>query len=61
MAIPVVMIGAEAAGGEGRQALEAGAHAYLTQPLQIDRFVAVVEELLGDSAPTARARDPDPG
>ncbi|MEA2670860.1 MAG: hypothetical protein QOG45_1080 [Chloroflexota bacterium] len=60
-AIPVVMIGAEATGGEGRRALEAGAHAYLTQPLRIDRFVAVVEELLGGSAPTARARDPDPG
>jgi PAS domain S-box-containing protein len=52
MAIPVVMIGAEATGGEGRRALEAGAHAYLTQPLHIDRFVAVVEELLGGSVPT---------
>ncbi|HEY0409162.1 MAG TPA: response regulator, partial [Candidatus Dormibacteraeota bacterium] len=51
MAIPVVMIGAGATGGEGRRALEAGAHAYLTKPLQIDRFVAVVEGLLGGSVP----------
>jgi PAS domain S-box-containing protein len=46
VAIPVVMIGAEATAGEVRRALDAGAHAYLTQPLQIDRFVAVVAELL---------------
>jgi PAS domain S-box-containing protein len=51
VAIPVVMIGAGATGGEGRRALEAGAHAYLTKPLQIDRFVAVVDELLGGSVP----------
>jgi PAS domain S-box-containing protein len=51
-AIPVVMIGAEATGGASRRALEAGARAYLTKPLHIDRFVAVVDELLGGSVPT---------
>jgi len=46
VAIPVVMIGAEATAGEVRRALDLGAHAYLAKPLQIDRFVAVIEELL---------------
>ncbi len=45
-AIPVVMITADATPGQRERLLEAGAHSYLTKPLDISRFLTVVREAL---------------
>ena len=45
--IPVVMISADATHGEIKRLLAAGADDYLTKPLDVKRFLEVVEEKLG--------------
>jgi CheY-like chemotaxis protein len=46
-AIPVVMLSSEAAPSNVDRVLEAGALAYLTKPLDLDRFLELVERTLG--------------
>jgi CheY-like chemotaxis protein len=46
-AIPVVMLSSEAAPANVERVLEAGALAYLTKPLDLDRFLELVERTLG--------------
>jgi PAS domain S-box-containing protein len=49
---PVVVVTADATDREERRMLADGAHAYLTKPFEIDRFLAVVEKCLrGDAVP----------
>jgi CheY-like chemotaxis protein len=45
--IPVVMLSSEAAPSNVERVLEAGALAYLTKPLDLDRFLELVEHTLG--------------
>ena len=44
--IPVVVISADATAGRIDRLLEAGAHAYLTKPLDVDEFLDVVDGVL---------------
>jgi CheY-like chemotaxis protein len=44
-AIPVVMVSADATAGQIDRLLAAGARAYLTKPLEVRRFLALVDEL----------------
>jgi PAS domain S-box-containing protein len=44
--IPVVVISADATAGRIDRLLQAGAHAYLTKPLDMDEFLAVVDGVL---------------
>jgi CheY-like chemotaxis protein len=48
--IPVLILSAEAADEEFEPLLAAGARAYLTKPLDIDRFVGLIDNLLGVAA-----------
>ena len=45
--IPVLVISADASSSQRRLMLEAGAHAYLTKPLDVRRLVELLEEALG--------------
>ncbi len=45
--IPVVMVSADATGGQIKKLLAAGARDYLTKPLDVKRFLDVVDEILG--------------
>ena len=51
--IPVVVISADATAGRVARQLAAGAHAYLTKPLDVKKFLALIDEVL-------KARDPEP-
>lgn len=44
--IPVVIISADAMPDQIQKLYEAGAHNYLTKPLQVDSFLAVIDELI---------------
>lgn len=44
--VPVVMLSADASPGQVERLLQAGATAYLTKPLDVRRFLRVLEELL---------------
>jgi CheY-like chemotaxis protein len=44
--IPVVMISADATAGQTERLAALGAHSYLTKPLDVKRFVELIEELL---------------
>ena len=46
-AIPVVMLSSEAAPSNVERVIDAGALAYLTKPLDLDRFLELVERTLG--------------
>jgi CheY-like chemotaxis protein len=46
--IPVVVVSADATEGTARRLLSSGAAAYLTKPLDIKNFVAVVEETMSE-------------
>ncbi len=46
MAIPVVIITTEGAAADQKKAMERGANAYLTKPVQIPRFLEVVQGFL---------------
>ncbi len=45
-AIPVIMISADATPGQIERLLAAGAHAYLTKPIDVQKFLQVFEETL---------------
>ncbi len=47
-AVPVVVISADATPGQIERLGAAGAHAYLTKPLDVKRFVEVVGDLLSE-------------
>ena len=49
--IPVILISADATPGRIRDLLAAGARAYLTKPIDVSRFFAVVEEVLAERTP----------
>ena len=44
--IPVVIVSADATAGSLERLRQAGANAYLTKPLDVDEFLAVVERFL---------------
>ena len=48
--IPVAILSADATKGQVRRVLDAGAHAYLTKPLDVERFLDVVDEALSRTA-----------
>jgi CheY-like chemotaxis protein len=54
--IPVVLISGGASPAQVKRALDAGARAYLSKPLDVDRFLAVIDEALAGSpsSPTKR-------
>jgi CheY-like chemotaxis protein len=47
--IPVIVVSADATEGRVKNLLAAGADAYLTKPLDIERFLAVVEDTLSET------------
>jgi CheY-like chemotaxis protein len=49
--IPVVMLSADATPRQIERLLQAGANAYLTKPLDVKRFLQVVEETLAKGNP----------
>jgi CheY-like chemotaxis protein len=49
MHIPVVVISADATASQIERLLSAGARNYLTKPFNIDPFLAVVDEILGET------------
>lgn len=49
-AIPVVVISADAIPAQVERLQAAGAHAYLTKPLDVARFLAILDRLLGQRA-----------
>jgi CheY-like chemotaxis protein len=50
--VPIVVLTADATEGEQKRMLAAGAHAYLTKPFDVRRFLSVVQECLdSDAAP----------
>ena len=46
--IPVVVVSADATEGQIRRLLEAGAHAYLTKPLDVDQLLETIDNLLAE-------------
>lgn len=48
--IPVVMVSADATSGQIERLISLGAHSYLTKPLDIKRFIQLIEELLTEKA-----------
>ena len=53
--VPVVVLSADATPSQIERLLTAGARNYLTKPFDIDPFLAIIDEMLGVSAPTNRA------
>jgi PAS domain S-box-containing protein len=53
--IPVVVISADATAGQIQRLMKAGAHSYLTKPLDIAEFFRVVDEALRFSRPPEKA------
>lgn len=51
--IPVIVLSADATERQIRRLLDAGAHAYLTKPIDVTRFLALVDELLGPHGATS--------
>jgi PAS domain S-box-containing protein len=47
-ATPVIVISADATSGQADRLIELGAQGYLTKPLDVDRFLAVLDEMVGD-------------
>jgi CheY-like chemotaxis protein len=47
--IPVVVLSADASGGQMDRLLAAGARAYLTKPIDVRAFIDLIDELLGDA------------
>ena len=44
--IPVLVVSADASQGQAERLIALGAHAYLTKPLDVERFVRHIEQLL---------------
>jgi two-component system cell cycle response regulator DivK len=51
--IPIMAVTAYSAPGDEERIRAAGAQAYVTKPISVIRFVATVDELLGESAANA--------
>jgi signal transduction histidine kinase/ActR/RegA family two-component response regulator len=50
--VPIVVVTADATEGEQKRMLEAGAHAYITKPIDVRHFLSVVQQCLDtDAAP----------
>ena len=47
--IPVLAVSADASHGQAERLMALGAHAYLTKPLDVERFVRHIEQLLGEN------------
>jgi CheY-like chemotaxis protein len=45
-ATPVIVISADATRGAVQRLLEAGVHAYLTKPLDVDLFLTTIDQVL---------------
>jgi DNA-binding response OmpR family regulator len=52
--VPVVVLSADATPSQIERLLTAGARNYLTKPFDIDPFLAVVDEMVNESAPAPR-------
>jgi CheY-like chemotaxis protein len=52
--VPVVVLSADATPSQIERLLAAGARNYLTKPFDIDPFLAVVDEMVSESAPAGR-------
>ena len=48
--IPVVVVSADATPSHSQQLISLGAHTFLSKPLDVKRFVRLIEELLGEKA-----------
>ena len=57
--IPVVVMSADATESRIRRVLSAGAHEYITKPLNVRRFLEVVEGVLSDRNGDHRAPVPE--
>jgi CheY-like chemotaxis protein len=55
-AIPVVMVSADATHGQAERLLAAGAHAYITKPIDLRRFLQLVDDVLLEPAVEAHER-----
>jgi CheY-like chemotaxis protein len=55
--IPVIILSADATSGQNRRFLDAGAFSYMTKPLDLTALLQVVDELLGESAPSQASGD----
>ena len=51
--VPIIIITTEGAQEDKRRALELGANAYITKPIQAPQVIAKVRELLGIEAPSS--------
>jgi CheY-like chemotaxis protein len=51
--IPVIVLSADATPGQVQRLLAAGAHEYLTKPLDVRRLLTVIDELLREPTRTA--------
>jgi CheY-like chemotaxis protein len=54
--IPVVVMSADTSPDQIERMLDAGARAYLAKPLDVDRLLAVLDEVLGGSPPAVTER-----
>jgi PAS domain S-box-containing protein len=46
--IPVIMVSADATPGQDQRLIALGAHSYLTKPLNVKRFIQLIEELMDE-------------
>ncbi len=53
--IPVVMLSAEATPGHAQRLVAAGAHSYLTKPLDVRQFLAVLDQVVREAEPQVTA------
>ena len=53
--IPVLFLSARKSGDDQRRGLDAGACEYFTKPVQVDKLIARVQELIGVADPEAAA------
>lgn len=59
--IPVVVLSADATPGQVERLLADGARAYLTKPLDIGEFLALVDDVLAPGKPADSGKPADPG
>jgi CheY-like chemotaxis protein len=52
--VPVVVISADATGGQRARLVEAGASDFITKPFDVDRLLQIVGEYCGDLTPASR-------
>ncbi len=56
--IPVLFLSARKSGDDQRRGLDAGASEYFTKPVQVDRLIDRVRQLIGPGEPGAAASPP---